>query len=160
MRTYLSFLEPLVVSVGDFTAGSSFEPLQAGKIRVGVLICFESIFPAIARREVEAGANLLVNLTNDAWYGLSSAPYQSFAMSVFRAVETRRSLVRAANTGISGFVEPTGAIRVQSPLFEPAALTETVVLLDVQTVFTRTGHWFGALCLILILPLLLFRRKD
>ena len=160
MRAYLPFLEPLVVSVGDFTAGSSYEPLQAGKIRAGVLICFESIFPGIARREVEAGSNLLVNLTNDAWYGRSSAPYQSLAMSVFRAVETRRSLVRAANTGISGFVEPTGAIRVQSQLFEPAVLTETIALLEMQTIFTRGGHWFGPFCLVMILPLLLLRRKS
>jgi apolipoprotein N-acyltransferase len=160
LRAYLPFIEPLVVSVGDFTAGSSCEPLQAGKIKAGVLICFESIFPEIARREAEAGANLLVNLTNDAWYGRSSAPYQSFAMSIFRAVETRRWLVRAANTGISGFIEPTGKIRVQSQLFEPAFLTETLDLLEVETVFTRGGHWFGLFCLSMILPLLLFFRKT
>jgi apolipoprotein N-acyltransferase len=159
LRAYLPFLEPLVVSVGDFTAGSSCEPLQAGRIRAGVLICFESIFPEIARREAEAGGNLLVNLTNDAWYGRSSAPYQSLAMSIFRAVETRRCLVRAANTGISGFIEPTGKIRVQSQLFEPAFLTETVDLLEMQTIFTRGGHWFGLFCLSMILPLLLFSRK-
>ena len=159
MRSYLPFLEPLVVSVGDFTAGSSYEPLSAGNVKAGMLICFESIFPEIARREVKAGSNLLVNLTNDAWYGRSSAPYQSLAMSVFRAVETRRSLVRAANTGISGFVEPTGTIRTQSQLFKPAALTESMPLLEVQTFFTRGGHWFGALCLAMILPLLLLHRR-
>lgn len=160
IRSYLPFLEPLVVSVGDFTAGSSYEPLQTGNIRAGVLICFESIFPAISRREVEAGSNLLVNLTNDAWYGRSSAPYHSLAMSVFRAVETRRSLVRAANTGISGFVEPSGIIRAQSRLFEPAALMETVVLLSGQTFFTSGGYWFGSLCLAMIVPLLLLRRRH
>ena len=160
LRAYLPFLEPLVVSVGDFTAGSSYEPLEAGKIRAGVLICFESIFPEIARREAEAGGNLLVNLTNDAWYGRSSAPYQSFAMSIFRAVETRRCLVRAANTGISGFVEATGEIRVQSQLFKPAALTETVPLLEGETIFTRGGHWFGFFCFCMILPLLLFWRRN
>jgi len=160
IRSYLPFLEPLVVSVGDFTAGSSYEPLQAGNIMAGVLICFESIFPEISRREVEAGSNLLVNLTNDAWYGRSSAPYHSLAMSVFRAVETRRSLVRAANTGISGFVEPTGTIRAQSQLFVSAALTETMVLSDEQTIFTRGGHWFGAFCLAMILPLLLLHRRH
>jgi apolipoprotein N-acyltransferase len=160
IRSYLPFLKPLVVSVGNFNAGSSCAPLQAGTIRAGVFICFESIFPEIARREVEAGSNLLVNLTNDAWYGRSSAPYQSLAMSVFRAVETRRSLVRAANTGISGFVEPTGTLRAQSQLFVPAALTQTMPLLRKQSFFTRGGHWFGALCLALILPMLIFRRKN
>jgi apolipoprotein N-acyltransferase len=160
IRSYLPFLKPLVVSVGNFNAGSSCAPLQAGTIRAGVFICFESIFPEIARREVEAGSNLLVNLTNDAWYGRSSDPYQSLAMSVFRAVETRRSLVRAANTGISGFVEPTGTLRAQSQLFVPAALTQTMPLLRKQSFFTRGGHWFGALCLALILPMLIFRRKN
>ncbi len=155
LRSYLWFLKPLVVQVGDFSAGTSYEPLQTGKIRAGILICFESIFPEIARQEVLAGSNLLVNLTNDAWYGRSSAPYQSMAMSVLRAVENRRSLVRAANTGISGFVEPSGVIRSQSKLFVPAALTETVELVTGQTLFSRWGHWFGAGCLFLILPLLL-----
>lgn len=159
IRSYLPFLEPLVESVGDFTAGSNYEPLHAGSIKAGVLICFESIFPEISRREVEAGSNLLVNLTNDAWYGRSSAPYHSLAMSVFRAVETRRSMVRAANTGISGFVEPTGTIRSQSQLFVSAALSETMVLIDEQTIFTRGGHWFAALCLVMVMPLLLFRRR-
>jgi apolipoprotein N-acyltransferase len=155
LRSYLWFLKPLVVQVGDFSAGTSFEPLRTGKIRAGILICFESIFPEIARQEVLAGSNLLVNLTNDAWYGRSSAPHQSMAMSVLRAVENRRSLVRAANTGISGFVAPTGVIRSQSELFMPAALTESVELINEQTIFSRWGHWFGPGCLALILPLLL-----
>ncbi len=159
MRPYLPFLEPLVVSIGDFTAGSSSEPLRSGRIRAGVLICFESIFPGIARNEVRAGSNLLLNLTNDAWYGRSSAPYQSLAMTVFRAVENRRSLVRAANTGISGFVDPTGDIRVRSQLFEPAALTETVALLDGQTVFSRGGYWFGAGCMLFMTGLFFFWRR-
>ena len=156
LRSYLWFLKPLVVQVGDFSTGTSFEPLQTGKIRAGILICFESIFPDIARQEVLAGSNLLVNLTNDAWYGRSSAPHQSMAMSVLRAVENRRSLVRAANTGISGFVAPTGVIRSQSGLFVPAALTEIVELVNEQTIFSRWGHWFGPGCLALILPMLLF----
>lgn len=161
LRSYLPFLEPLVVSVGDFTAGVSSEPLSAGTIRAGVLICFESIFPDIARKEVKAGSNLLVNLTNDAWYGRSSAPYQSLAMSVMRAVETRRSLVRAANTGISGFVEPTGTIRTRTNLFVPAALTGPAALVEEQTFFVREGYWFGPLCLAMIVVLLvLFCRRQ
>ncbi len=160
LRNLLWFIKPLVEMVGDFTAGSSFKPLHAGKIKAGVLICFESIFPEIARREVVEGGNLLVNLTNDAWYGRSSAPHHSFAMSVLRAVENRRSLVRAANTGISGFVEPTGVIRKQSEIFMPAALAETVPLFTALTIFTRGGHWFGAICLIMILPLLLIGWKK
>ncbi len=159
LRKFLPFLEPLVVSVGDFTAGSSSAPLVAGRMRLGVLICFESIFPDIARREVARGANLLVNLTNDAWYGRSSAPYQSLAMTVFRAVETKRSLVRAANTGISGLVDPAGNIRQQSPIFRAMALTGDVPMLDLETLFVRGGYLFGTACLALMVPLLLFRRR-
>ena len=154
LRPYLPFLEPLVVSVGDFSAGTSDEPLALGPMRLGLLICYESIFPDIARRAVDRGANLLVNLTNDAWYGRSSAPHQSMAMAVFRAVENKRALVRAANTGISGFVDPVGRIVDRTGLFVEAALAARVPLLDEQTVFSRRGHLFGSVCAGLI-PLLL-----
>ena len=154
LRPYLPFLEPLVVSVGDFAAGTSDEPLALGPMRLGMLICYESIFPEIARQSVTRGANLLVNLTNDAWYGRSSAPHQSMAMAVFRAVENKRALVRAANTGISGFVDPVGRIAERSGLFVEAALVSRMPLLDGQTVFNRQGHLFGPACAILI-PLFL-----
>lgn len=160
LRAYLWFVKPLVELVGDFTPGNSFEPLRAEKIKAGVLICFESIFPKIARLETAAGANLLVNMTNDAWYGRSSAPQHSWAMTVMRAVENRRSMVRATNTGISGFVEATGFIRSESPLFTAKALTESMPLMTELTIFTQSGHLFGVICLALILPLLLLGRKK
>ena len=160
LRPYLPFLEPLVVSVGDFTAGTSNEPLALGPMRLGLLICYESIFPDIARQSVSREANLLVNLTNDAWYGRSSAPHQSLAMAVFRAVENKRSLVRAANTGISGFVDPVGRIVGRTGLFMETALVSRVPLLDGQTVFNRQGHLFGPACAALIpLCLLLGGRR-
>jgi len=159
LRRYLPFLEPLVVSIGDFTPGTSAEPLVLGPMKLGLLICYESIFPEISRKTVVRGANLLVNLTNDAWYGKSSAPYQSIAMAVLRAVETKRSLIRAANTGISGFVDPLGRITAQTAIFTEAALTAQVPMLDQATVFSRQGHWFGAACCLLIPLLLIFRRR-
>ncbi len=160
LRPYLPFLEPLVVSVGDFTAGTSDEPLALGPMRLGLLICYESIFPDIARRSVSREANLLVNLTNDAWYGRSSAPHQSMAMAVFRAVENKRALVRAANTGISGFVDPVGNIVERTGLFVETALVQRVPLLDGQTVFNRQGHLFGPACAVVIpLCLLLGGRR-
>ena len=109
LRRFLPFLAPLVESIGDFSVGAEKGPLVLGAMKLGMLICYESIFPDIARESVARGANLLVNITNDAWYGRSSAPYQSMAMAVFRAVENKRTLIRAANTGISGFVDPCGA---------------------------------------------------
>ncbi len=159
LRRFLPFLEPLVESVGDFTAGSSSAPLEMGQMKLGVLICFESIFPQIARDSVVAGANLLVNLTNDAWYGRSSAPYQSMAMAVFRAVENKRTLIRAANTGISGFVDPVGNILAQTDIFEADAVTAQLPMLHRVTVFSKSGYLFGAACLSLMLPMLLFRRR-
>ncbi len=157
---FMPFLEPLVVHIGNFTPGSSVEPLQLGRLKAGVLICFESIFPELARQQVAAGANLLVNLTNDAWYGRSSAPHQSFAMAIFRALETRRSLVRAANTGISGFVDPLGHVMQDSPLFEALALTGEVPVMEKETIFVRFGFFFGPACLILACILFLFHRRK
>ncbi|MCI5120796.1 MAG: apolipoprotein N-acyltransferase, partial [Candidatus Electrothrix sp. AUS4] len=108
------------------------------------------------------GANLLVNMTNDAWYGKSSAPYHSWAMTVFRAVENRRSLVRAANTGISGFVSPQGVINKESSLFTAQAISFKTPLLTGHTVFMQGGYRFGLICCILI-PILLYlstRRQQ
>lgn len=140
-------LGPLVESVGDFSPGQLTEPLAGQGARVGVLICFESIFPELARKWVDGGANLLVNITNDAWFGRSSAPWQHFSMAVFRAVETRRSLARAANTGISGFVDPLGRLLERSALFRPCYLRAELPLLTIETFYVRYGHWFPLFCL-------------
>lgn len=159
LRRFLPFLEPLVVSVGDFSVGVEKGPLALGPMRLGVLICYESIFPDIAHESVIRGANLLVNITNDAWYGRSSAPYQSMAMAVLRAVENKRTLIRAANTGISGFVDPLGRIVAQSEIFTEAALVSQAPMLELTTVFNRNGHRFGAACAFCIPLLLLFRSR-
>lgn len=149
LRRWLPFLKPLVQSVGDFTPGHVEKPLVWRRARLGVLICFESIFPDIARKWAKNGANVLVNLTNDGWYGKSSAPYQSMAMSIFRAVETRRSLVRSANTGISGFVDPLGRVIESSPIFTTWARAHRVVLMHQLTPFVRWGYGFPPVCLVL-----------
>lgn len=155
LRKYLWFLKPIVELIGEFTPGDSFDPLDAENIQAGILICFEAIFPDIARREALAGANLLVNLTNDAWYGKSSAPHHSWAMTVFRAVENRRGLIRAANTGISGFVDPTGDIGRKSDLFTAEVSSMRMPLLKDPTIFMRGGYRFSTLCLLLI-PIFLY----
>jgi apolipoprotein N-acyltransferase len=133
-----------VVAAGDFLPGTKVEPLKFPKAAAGVLICFESIFPELARAMTENGATLLVNLTNDAWYGMSSAPFQHFSMAVFRAVENRRPVVRAANTGISAFILPNGKIVAQSGLFTEALLTKEIDLPDSGlTLYTRYGDFFA-----------------
>ncbi|MFW5854439.1 MAG: apolipoprotein N-acyltransferase, partial [Thermodesulfobacteriota bacterium] len=126
------------------------------------LICYEGIFPNLSAAMARNGARLLVNITNDAWYGATSAPYQHFSMAVFRAVENRRALIRSANTGISGFIDPTGRITATTRLFEDAVMTREVPQLDLQTVYSRYGDWFARLCLGLTLILIishLYRRK-
>ncbi len=162
-KKFFPFLAPLVEAVGDFTLGKVEEPLQQKNIRSGVLICFESIFPDIARKWVKSGANILVNLTNDAWYGKSSAPYQSLAMTVFRAIETRRSIVRAANTGVSGFIDPLGRIQESSPLFVEWTGAADVVLMEKRTFASCYGHLFAPLCfgvaLVLTVVTRFYRRR-
>ncbi len=120
-----------------------------------MLICFESIFASISRRWVENGANILINLTNDAWYGKSSAPHQSWAMSLFRAVETRRSLVRSANTGISGFIDPLGRVKDESELFVPWAQAAEMPLVTMTSVCPG-GYLIGPICAVLALVSVIF----
>jgi len=156
LRTLLPFFAPIVETLGDFSPGDSRAPLALGPARLGVLICFESIFPELARQSSASGANLLVNLTNDAWFGRSTAPWQHLSMAVLRAVENRRSLARAANTGISAVIMPTGKVSGPTGLFTTASRTAQVPLLSTATFFNQAGHLFGlcsfglALCGIVI----------
>jgi apolipoprotein N-acyltransferase len=144
MKRFLPFVQRLVVAAGDFLPGDAVAPLKFPKAAAGVLICFESIFPELGRALTENGATLLVNLTNDAWYGMSSAPFQHFSMAVFRAVENRRPVIRAANTGISAFILPSGKIVEQSGLFTEALLTQEIPLPDPGlTLYTRYGDFFA-----------------
>lgn len=165
LQEYLPFLSPLVQAVGDFSAGTIDRPLEHRGARLGILICFESVFADLARQWVTAGANVLVNLTNDAWYGRSSAPEQSLAMAVLRAVEARRSLVRSANTGISAFIEPSGEITSRSDIFVSWAAAYDVALLEEVTPWARFGHLFAPSCLVFgmlptIMALAIRRRRE
>ncbi len=162
-KEFFSFMTPLVEGAGDFTAGTVGNPPGSEEARAGVLICFESIFPDIARRWVVNGANYLVNLTNDAWYGLSSAPHHSLAMTVFRAVETRRNLVRSANTGISGVIDARGELLDCSPLFKAWAIARKIALLEGSTIYVRFGYLFAPFSFFLsgvLIIFLLWRRKT
>jgi apolipoprotein N-acyltransferase len=89
---------------------------------------------------------LLINITNDAWFGKTSGPYQHFSMTVFRAVENRRALVRSANTGISGFIDPAGRVLASTPLLQEAALVQSIPLMKTKTVYTRIGDLFAQVC--------------
>lgn len=144
----LSFINKLVVGVGDFTPGS-VTPLPLNGHSLGVLICYEVIFPELARDYVRQGSGLLVNLTNDAWFGRSSAPYQHLGMARFRAIENRIWMARAANTGISALIAPSGKVTVASPIFEELQLSGRVGLGSAPTFYTRFGPVLAQLCLLL-----------
>lgn len=134
----LPLLESLMQGVGGFTPGRHTAPLRSGRLAMGMLICYESIFPELAQKRVSQGANVLVNISNDAWYGRSATPYQHLDLAVLRAVEQGRCLVRATNTGISALVDPKGRVLGATALFEDAAVTfGPVPLVETITVFHR-----------------------
>ncbi len=134
-----------------FMRGTHTRPLELDGIRYGVVICYEDILPRFTRRVMESAPHVLVNMTNDAWFGESREPVIHLALSTFRAVEHRRYLVRATNTGISAFVDPTGRIVKQTPIFARANLLRRVAVLDGQTVYGRFGDWVGVVCALVLL---------
>jgi apolipoprotein N-acyltransferase len=116
-----------------------------------VNICYEAIFPNLARRSIQRGGQLIVNLTNDGWYMKTAAPYQHLAPNVFRAIENHRWLARADNTGVSALIAPTGEIVAQTPIYLTRVLTGTVYTRNDLTFYTRFGDIFAWICLALIL---------
>jgi apolipoprotein N-acyltransferase len=138
-RNLLFFLDRLVESVGDFTPGVVPTVLESDGRRVGVSICYESVYPWISRAFVQRGSRLLATITNDAWFGRTSAAYQHFEQGALRAVEEGRYFIRAANTGISGAVDPYGRVITRTNLFETTAVTVDVRLLDQRTVYSYMG---------------------
>jgi apolipoprotein N-acyltransferase len=161
LKSLLFFVQKMATGIGDFSPGQAFTVFEAPAGRFGVLICFEAIFPDQVRRYVLAGADFLVNITNDAWFGDSSAPYQHLSMAALRAVENGVILVRAANTGISALVTPTGRIVKQSDLFVETVLSGTMARRSAETFYTRYGDVFAWGCgLISVVVLAPTRRRG
>ncbi len=137
---------PGMPPIGDgFTPGGMETPFVLPKgARVAPLICYEDLMPALSRRFVRnEGANLLVNLTNDAWYGRTAAPWQHARLARWRALETRRAMVRGTNTGLTTVIDPAGRMAAPLPLFSEGALKATVPLMELDTVYVRYGDWFA-----------------
>jgi apolipoprotein N-acyltransferase len=163
-----SFLVPIVERVpfldprwfrklryfGGFGRGGHQPPFALPFGKVGVLICYESIFPSLARDYRRDGATVLVNITNDAWFGRSLAPWQHEAHLALRAIENRVGIVRAANTGISSYVDPLGRIHGETELFTAAAGSYTAETTDIRTLYTMLGDWIGWLAVATTLGLL------
>ena len=162
LHNILFFIDKLVEGAGDFTPGEEIMPVSMDDRKIGILICYEGIFPEISREYRMKGAELLVNITNDAWYGNTSAPYQHLTMAAFRAIENRTYLIRAANTGISAIVDPVGKIVSRTDLFERTVLRGPVKFTRQNTFYSKHGNVFACSCVAFLLIgfLISLRRKD
>lgn len=140
------WLRDLSPATGHFTPGAEPKLLTVSDaVRIGPLICYEDVIPGPARLAVQRGANLLVNLTNDAWYGASAEPYQHHALAVWRAVEDRRDFVRSTNTGLTTAVSATGSVLAELPIFVEDAIAVEMRLLDGLSFYARYGDVVPAL---------------
>lgn len=149
LARYIPFIKKLVVDIGDFRPGETHTVMEMPPAKIASLICYEIIFPGLTRKFVNNGANVIVTITNDAWFGKTPAPYQHFSMAVFRAVENRVPVIRAANTGISGFIDTSGRIMDSSGIFVRAKMTREVSLgSGDKTFYTKFGDLFAFLCII------------
>lgn len=160
LKRIFPFIKRLTAGIGDFAEGKGFFPLTMGDRKIGVMICYEGILPEAGRLYKNSAAELLVNITNDAWFGTTSAPYQHISMSIFRAVETRLYLVRAANTGISAIVHPTGIIITQTEIFKKDAIRGNVKFIEVPTFYARYGDLVVWTCFIILSILFFWRLKG
>lgn len=149
LKRLLFFVDKMAEGIGDFSAGEKVRILNMPGAGIGVLICYEGIFPDLARKHVKEGADMLVNITNDAWFGRTSAPYQHLSMYALRAVENRVPVVRAANTGVSAFIDRSGLITLRSGVFERSQIKGEVNITGSKTFYTRFGDLFAYLCLLL-----------
>ncbi len=157
------FVRKLTGAIGELTPGRDFALHRFGDIPFGSPICYEVIFPNLVRRFAAAGARFLVTITNDGWYGRTSAPYQHFAAAVFRAVENRRFVLRAATTGVSGIIDPHGRVLGRTAIFTKNFLVGDVTPVTGKTFYTRFGDVFAYAALTLsafFLILALLKRRS
>lgn len=156
LKKVLFFIDKLVEGIGDFSTGNTYTLFEMPKVRFGTVICYEIIFPGLVRKFVNEGAEFMATITNDAWFGHTSAPYQHFSMAVLRAVENRVFIARAANTGISGFIDSNGRILKASDIFQEGTYTWDIKLSDEKTFYTRHGDIFAYVCLGLTIVMVFF----
>ena len=159
---FFPFISKLVVGIGDFSPGEQAVPLVVGQTQVGTMICAEAVFPELGRAYVNNGARILANITNDAWFGRTSAPYQHLSIATFRAVETRTPMVRAANTGVSAIIDQNGHISSMTGLFTEGFRVGEVRAGSGDSIYLRLGDTVAWLCVLLtaaIAVLAWFKRK-
>ncbi|MBM3808088.1 MAG: apolipoprotein N-acyltransferase [Acidimicrobiia bacterium] len=137
----LFFVGPLVEAVSAFSRGTRVTMMPVQGHMVSTAICYEVTYPQLAREAVLNGSEMLTTVTNDAWYGESSAAFQHFEMATMRAIEQGRYLVRSANTGISGIIDPYGRVVIRTGLFETVAVVGEARFVQARTVYARMGDW-------------------
>jgi apolipoprotein N-acyltransferase len=149
LKNVLFFVGPIVEAVSAFTPGTDPVLLPVGGHVASTAICYEVIFPSLIRRFVQDGSQLLTTITNDAWYGRSSAAYQHWDQAAMRSIEQGRYLARAANTGISGFVDPYGRVVEKTDLFHDAVVVGDLRFITERTIYNRIGDLVAWLSLVL-----------
>ncbi|MDP2807119.1 MAG: apolipoprotein N-acyltransferase, partial [bacterium] len=150
LKDNIPFLKNVNFGEGEWTAGSDTIVFETPGATLSCLICFESIFPEISRHQVNKGSKLLVNITNDGWFGRSGAAMQHAQMAVLRAVEHRRAVARCANSGISMFILPTGKVVQPTPLYQQTVTVESLPLLSIRTFYSRYGDVFLYVLILII----------
>jgi apolipoprotein N-acyltransferase len=158
-KRLLFFVGTIVAAASDFSAGTEPVLLPVDGHKVSTAICYEVIYASLMRQFVKEGSELLTTITNDAWYGRSSAPFQHWDQAALRAIEGGRYLARAANTGISGFVDPYGRVLRKSALFEQKILVEDLKFLRHRTLYSRIGDTVAWLSLALTAAVFLATRR-
>jgi len=158
-QKWIAFAAPLVQRFVPFSAGTGPVILPVGSHRASTAICYEVVFPSLARDAVAAGSELLTTVTNDGWYGRSSAPYQHWEMASMRAIEQGRYLARAANTGISGIVDPYGRVLARSNIFEQVGLVGDARFLTGRTVYSMMGDAIAYVSIVVTALAALFARR-
>jgi apolipoprotein N-acyltransferase len=149
-RRWLFFVKKITDEIGDFAPGKKVRNLDLAGHPLSTPICYEVIYPELVRSMIARGGELIVTISNDSWFGASSAPYQHLAMATFRSVENRRWLLRSTSNGISAVVDPAGRIVHQSPLHRPDQFLASFQYLKHKTIFTRWGYLFPYFCLLAI----------
>jgi apolipoprotein N-acyltransferase len=157
-----SFVNRITQEAGDFVPGNDIQVLSAAGDRLGVFICYESAFPDLVRQFSKKGANVLVNLSNDGYFGHSEARDQHFLLARMRAVENRRYLIRATNDGITAVIDPAGQIVQRLPMYQELAAPMRYGVVESTTFYARHGDWFAWGCLALGATLGLYNvsRKE
>ena len=140
------FANHISTEVGDFAAGNTIVVSRVGDHRLGTFICYESVFPNFVRKFVAGGAELLINISNDGWFGKSSAREQHLSIVRMRAAENRRWILRSTNDGITATIDPAGRLRGTLPLFQEATSYTGFDYVREQTMYTRFGNWFAWTC--------------